>query len=179
MLNKDTSWAALLGALVVAGLLGHTGWRAHEMLAAKAQAQASTVADFQEWKRQYTQLLPLEERWTQALHPSSEAQDLFSLHKILGNEPQSNPDTLLVERLDEVEQNGVKLGAQRVCLSSGSGQGMQFVEKDFTTLMQGLRALTQRSDVQLGAIHLSQDQGRAKAVVTPLCLLLRTEEAPK
>lgn len=178
MLSKDTSFLGMLAALVVSGLLAHTGWTAHQIVSAKAQAQAATVSDFQEWKRQYTQLLPLQERWSSSLRPTADAQDLYSLHKILGNQPQSNPDTLLVERLEEVEQNGLKLGAQRVCLSSGAGHpGMVFVEKDFATLMQGLHALTQRVDIQMGSIELSQDQGKARAVVSPLCLLLRTEES--
>lgn len=176
VLSKHISVPALLLSLAMSGSIGYTGWKAYKILQAKEQEQSSIVADFTEWKRQYTQLMPLEERWASSLKPVSEVKDLYSLHKVLGNQPQSNPDTLLVERLDELEQNGTKLGAQRVCISSGSSAGMAFVEKDFSTLMEGLRALAMRPDIQMGAVTLSQERGQAKALVSPLCILLRKEE---
>lgn len=179
MLPKDTSIGSLLVAVLVAGMLGSSGYEAYKAMDHKADTQAEAVADFQEWKRQYTQLLPLEEKWVQTLRPLSEAKDLYSIHQMLGEQPSSNPDTLLVDKLDRVLQNERDLGAQRVCLSSGYGGGMAFSEKDFPTLMAGLEALAKRPDIQMGAIRLSQDKAQARAVVYPFCLLLRDDEAPK
>lgn len=179
VLPKDTSIVSLLLAVVVAGMLGSSGFEAYKAMDHKADTQAEAVTDFQEWKRQYTQLLPLEEKWATTLRPLNEARDLYSLHQMLGSVPSSNPDTLLVDKLDRVTQNERDLGAQRVCLSSGYGGGVLFAEKDFPTLMAGLEALAKRPDIQMGTIRLSQDKAQARAVVYPLCLLLRDEEVVK
>ncbi len=179
MLPKDTSMLSLLAALAFSGLLASAGFDSYTAMTDKAQAQAEAVEDFQEWKRQYTQLLPLEGRWSQALRPLNEARDLYTLHQMLGEHPRSNPDTLLVERIERVILNERDLGAQRVCLSSGSGSGVVFTEKDFPTLLAGLEALSLRPDVQMGSVHLSQEKAEARAFVSPLCLLLRDEEEPQ
>ncbi len=179
MLPKDTSLGSLLLALCFAAVLGNSGLDGYRAMTDKASAQAEAVSDFQDWKRQYMQLLPLEEKWTQALRPFSQAKDLYSLHGMLGSEPSSNPDTLLVEKLERVVLNERDLGAQKVCLSSGAGAGVVFTEKDFPTLMAGLEKLAQRPDVQMGSVEFSQEKAVARAVVSPLCLLLRDDEAGK
>lgn len=145
-------------------------------MSAKAEEQTATVSDFQEWKRQYTQLLPLEDKWVKSLRDASEVKDLYTLHQMLGEKPYSDPDTLLVANIEDVVLSGVKLGAQKVCITSGGGAGVLFVEKDFGALMAGLDSLSKRPDVEMGSIQLKQDKAQAKAYVAPLCLLLRKEE---
>lgn len=179
MLPKDTSYGSLLLALCFAAVLGSTGLEGYRAMSDKATAQAEAVSDFQDWKRQYMQLLPLEDKWAKALRPFSEAKDLYSLHGMLGDEPASNPDTLLVEKIERVVLNERDLGAQKVCLSSGSGTGVVFTEKDFPSLMAGLDKLAQRPDVQMGSIEFTQEKAVARAVVAPLCLLLRDDVAGK
>ena len=179
MLPKDTSMVSLLAALAFACFLGSAGYEGYKVMSDKADAQAATVADFQEWKRQYTKLLPLEDKWNKTLRPFSEAKDLYSLHELLGDQPSSNADLLLAEQIERMVFEGKDLGAQRVCLGTGGGAGMLFVEKDFQTLMTGLDALAQRADIQMGAIELSQDNATARATVAPLCLLLRDDEGGK
>lgn len=176
MSTKNVSVVSLLLALGVSFAVGSQGYKAYEQMTAKAAAQAEAVRQFQEWKQQYTRLLPLEAKWNESLKSISDAKDLYTLHTILGNVPSSNPDTLLVERIERLTQNDRDLGAQRVCLSSGGQAGMVFVEKDFPTLMAGLETLSRRPDVQMGTIIFSQDKAQARAAVSPLCLLLRDAE---
>lgn len=173
---KSVSLVSLIFAAAVSGLVGSRALEGRELMMAKAQTQAQAASDFQEWKHQYTQLMPLEARWQEAFHSIAEVKDLFSLHRLLGNTPQSNPDTLVVDKIERLIVNDKDLGAQWVCVSSLAAAGIEFIEPDFTTLMAGLSHLAKRPDIQMGEISLSQKEGNARAVVQPFCLLLRDSE---
>jgi hypothetical protein len=177
VLPKDNSMVSTLAALVLSAMLGNTAYSAYLAMQEKADAQAKSVAEIQDWKRQYKSLLPVEERWQKTLGSMADAKDLFTIYGLVSQSaPSTNPDTFLVDRIERVTQSSKDLGAQRVCVSSGGGS-LTFNEKDFTTLMARLKTLSSRSDMQVGGVVLSQEKGQAKAVVTPVCLLLRDPES--
>lgn len=179
MLPKETSVGSLLLALVVTGIALSGGFESYKAMKDKAEAQTTAVAEFQQWKEQYTQLLPVEQRWSRELQGMSQVKDLYSLYALLGDKPKVNPDTLLVDRIERLKENSVDLGAQRVCVSTGNSGGVDFYDTSFDGLMSGLNTLIARPDVEVGAITFSYDSGKAKASVRDLCLLLRDPEGGK
>jgi hypothetical protein len=173
MLAKDVSVVSLMGALVFSGILGSSGMDTHRAMTEKAQAQVSAVQELREWKRQYEHLIPVEERWNASLGLFSEAKDLLTIHGLVSvKAPHTNPDTLLVGSISRLVLNEQDLGAQKVCVTS-NGSGMLFTEKTFSELIFGLQDLSSRVDLEVGTVHLSQEKGKAKAMVSPVCLLLR------
>lgn len=180
MLPKETSMGSLFLAVTLAAILATGGYENWQAMRDKAQAQAAAVSEFQQWKKQYTQLLPVEQQWKEQLRSVDEARDLYSVYTLLGSVPTTNPDTLLIEKIERVTHEGVDLQAQRVCLTSGSAGGVEFEEGSFDTLLKGLNELAARPDVQMSSAVFTHDKGRARAVVKNLCLLLRDAEgAPK
>lgn len=181
MLSKDTSILSLLAAVAFASIVGSGGVKAYTALKERAKAQVAAVVDLREWKRQYSHLIPVEERWNTSLGVLSDAKDLLTIHGLLSAKaPYTNPDTLLVDRITRLTVDDRDLGAQKVCVAS-AGAGMLFTEKTFPELIFGLQALSARVDVEVGMVSLSQDKGVAKAMVSPVCLLLRdsvTQGAP-
>ena len=174
MLPKHTSMISLAGALLFAGMTAAQTMKAHEAMQSKAQAQQEAVEDFQRWKRQYTELLPIDERWRASFKTLAEARDLYSIHRMLGDRPVSNPDTFIVERIEPLTFESTPMRAWRVCVSSTDGQGgLRFVEPGFALLFQGLDQLAERPDIQMNGLAVSYDKGQATAVVQGLCLILR------
>lgn len=176
MLPKNISFLSLIVSIAIAGVLGSSGYHGYLAMREKAQDQAQAVADFRKWKADYTSLLPVDEKWKTSLRSVAEAKDLLSVYELLGKAPTTNPDALLVEKIEPFKQAEHLLFATRVCLGSTGGSGVTFDAPNFTQLMDGLDVLAKRPDVQMGAVRLTQGLGKAKASVTGLCLLLRDVE---
>ncbi len=174
MLPKQTSFASLVLALAVAGIAASGGFEAYSAMRDKAQAQAAEVQAFQQWKSRYTELLPVQERWDKSLPDASQVKDLYSVYKTLGESPRTDPDRLSVLKVERLALDGKELGGQRVCLGTLGAAGLLFREKQFEPLLAGLRALSERPDVQMGAVRFTTDKdGQAVALVTEFCLLFR------
>ncbi|MDM7481622.1 MAG: hypothetical protein P3W96_006345 [Halomonas sp.] len=182
MALKNVSKFALLVAVAFSAIVLMRGLDARELMLAKAQAQHQAVNDFNTWKAQYQELLPLEEQWREQLPSVAKVRDLYSVAQLLGNTPTTPMDYLLVEKFEPVALGEVQLGASRVCLQSLGQPGVVFREPSFERLLQGLHTLAQRVDVEMGNVRLSvsenPDDGstQAQALVSPLCLILRAEE---
>lgn len=176
MLPKDTSVPALLLALALAGIAGSGGFEARQALVDKAQAQSDEVSAFQEWSRKYTQLLPIEKRWTESFSSAAAVKDLFSVYRRLGEVPHTNPDKLIVTKVERLTLNGKELGGQRMCLGTAGDQGLVFEEASFEPLMAGLRTLSERVDVQMGVATFTYHEGKARASMQNFCLLFRDPE---
>ena len=170
---KNISLLSLLIALAVAGAAGSAGMQGYTAMTEKARAQEEAVGAFRAWKDEYNNLVPVEERWAADLHSVSEAKDLYSLYGIVGKEPTTNPDLVLVEKAERLVIKGQDLNATRLCLTSGGGNGLLFEEKDFSTLYKGLRVLAERPDVQMRDVTFTVLNGKARATVGDFCLLLQ------
>lgn len=179
MLPKETSFASLLVALTILGIAVSGGYEGYRTMSDKAQAQTQAVADFQQWKREYTQLLPVEQAWNAKFKSAEVIKDLYSLYSLLGASPATNPDTLVVDKIERLTQDSIDLHAQRVCLASSTASGVDFEEKSFDTLAKGLEALAARPDVQMGSVTFFYDKDKAHAVVKKLCILIRDAEGGK
>lgn len=176
---KDTSLLSLGLALAFVGILASGGVNNYKAMSEKADAQKAAVSEFLEWKRQYTKLLPVEKSWAEQFKASSTVKDLYSVVQLLGDKPRTNADTLLVDKIERFEYNGVDLHAQRVCLTSSGAQGVEFEEESFEPLVENLRQLISRPDVQVGSITFSSAKGKARAVASKLCVIVRDSEAGK
>ncbi len=174
MLPKQTSFASLLLALAVTGIAASGGFEAYSAMRDKAQAQEAEVQAFQQWKARYTELLPVQERWEKSLPEATQVKDLYSVYKALGESPRTDPDRLSVQKVERLALDGKELGGQRVCLGTLGAAGLLFQEKQFEPLLAGLRALSERPGVQMGAVRFTSNKdGHAVALVTDFCLLFR------
>lgn len=169
---------SLAGALILSGILVSAALDGHNAMMAKVKEQVSAVDGIREWKRQYAQLIPVEEKWNKSLGLFSEAKDLLTIHGLVSAEgPPSDPDTMLVEKIVRVTEQGRDLGAQKVCVTSGGG-GWTVTDKSFPGLISGMQKLIGRVDMDIGSITLSQEKGKAKAVLSSACLMLRDGPPP-
>lgn len=179
MIGKHTSIISLAVALIISAVIGTSGIDAYKAMSLKAKAQADAVDSLREWKRQYKLLLPVEAHWNSALGQVSAASDLLTIHTLLSKDaPSSNPDTLLVEKIDRLVVDNQDLGAQSVCVTS-MGRPWTVSEKSFSELLQGMQRLMDRPDIKLGTIILRQEKGRATAQISPACILLRDDDKEK
>lgn len=176
MASKQISVVSTLLAVAISAVAASGAYENWKTMDSKAKAQAKAVEEFSTWKRQYTQLLPVEQKWKGDLSSVAVVKDLYSVYTVLGTTPRANPDTLLVDRVDRLSHDGTDLGAQRVCLTSAGSNGVRFEEESFDELMTGLGKLAARPDVQMGSATFTYDRNRASATVRNLCLLLRDEE---
>ena len=170
---KNLSLISLLLSLSVAGMAFTAGKEGYLAMTAKAEAQEQAVTAFQSWRSEYKKLLPVEERWKKDLPSALVAKDLFSVYKQVGDAPKTNPDKMLVEKVERLKQGDKDLGANRVCLMSASTSGVLFEGESFAELFKGLKVLAERPDIQMRDVSLSLKDGKPRAVVGEFCLLMR------
>jgi hypothetical protein len=175
VLGKQTSLLSLAAALALAAFMGFTARDAYLAIKVKAEAQEASVVSFQNWKRQYTQLLPVEKRWNESLRTVAGVKDIYTLYGLVGPRPHTNPDVLLVDRIDRLTEDGKDLGASRVCISSSGAPGLVFEQASFRELFDGLNTQVQRADLQVGSLTFSYEKGKARAVVGEYCLVMRDD----
>ena len=172
MLPKETSIVSLLFAAVIAVIAGNSAMRTSEVMSQKADAQQQAVEDFQRWKASYLELTPLNEKWDKAFPALAEAKDLYSLYNMIGGSPKTNPDLVIVDRVQKLTFGGQELSGLQVCLTTAGQGGLVFEDKSFTRLITGLKALAGRDSIQLGSVLFRQESGKAQAIVKDFCLIL-------
>ena len=97
MSQKNTP--LLLASILLSSILCYGAYHNHLTMHAKAASQIKALEDFQQWKRKYTRLQPLETSWQQKTHPASSVIDSFSLHQNLTTPPLNTSQTPLLHNL--------------------------------------------------------------------------------
>ncbi|MDO8416475.1 MAG: hypothetical protein Q7S87_09715 [Agitococcus sp.] len=173
MVFKNVSKHALMFTLALAGIAGMVGVDAWHGMTQKAEAQKAATLAFQKWKVDYSTLLPIDEKWKAELHTVAEAKDLLSVYEFIGADLGINADTLVVTKFEPLTIDEQPLDGVRACLGSSQGTGVLMEAPNFDVLLPHVHALLKRADMQVGTVRLSQEKGKARALLSSFCLLLR------
>lgn len=116
----------------------------------------------------------MKREWDKAFRTAESARDIYTLVGYIGESGIApNPDKVTVERLERVTSNGLDIGLSRVCLTTVAETGLAFEGDSFSAILAGLRRVSQQPGIELGAVKLLENNGKANAVVSGFCLLLR------
>lgn len=132
-----------------------------------------------EWKTSYEALLPVNDQFGRVYPSGDDAKDLVTLYRLLNIEKHTliaDVDMVRQTSASAVEVNGMAVGLQRLCLNNGI-DAMTVSAGSIRDLRQGLRALSQRQDVDLGTVQIEIKDGQAVAQIKGLCLKVRTERS--
>lgn len=174
---KETSLISLVGSLVFCGIMGMAGKDMYKELQAKATAQHSAVSSLREWKRQYSALLPVEQKWNTTLSKFSDFNDLYQLHSKLNEDGMGiDADKLTASKIERLKEGTVDLGAQKVCMAY-SGSPFRLTAASHTELQSKLTKFLARPDIDVGTIAFtpSKDAKTVSVTLDPMCLILRDD----
>lgn len=132
-----------------------------------------------EWKTSYEALLPVNGRFSNAYPSGDDAKDLVALYRMLDVEKHSlaaDIDMIRQTSAYAVEVNGMQVGLQSLCLSNDT-DAMMVTANSIRDLRLGLRALSQRKDIDLGTVQVVLEDGTAIARIKGVCLKVRTERS--
>lgn len=172
--NKHVSMSIGAGlALVFIASLPES-WRALDAI-----KERQMVANMQliEWKTSYEALLPVNAVFSKVYPSGDEAKDLVALYRLLNVEKHNltaDVDMVRQTSASAVEVNGMAIGLQRLCLSN-SAENMTVSANSIRDLRLGLRALSQRKDVDMGTVQIEIKERKAVAHIAGMCLKVRTE----
>jgi len=164
-----------MGFLIVAGV---QGLKAYRTLSEKAVAQERATESVERWKQSYAALAGTVKRWESSYRHENSIQDLMSLYNAIGLEEyglQTDVDTMILNKVEPVTQNGVALGLTCVYLASaGSGDtsSLEVRASNYQHLFAGVKRLSERPDIYIGMITIKGDK-TPTAKLGDFCVLLR------
>jgi len=164
-----------VGFLIIAGV--HS-LKAYRTLVEKAEAQERVTESIERWKQSYAALVGTIKRWESSYRNENSIQDLMSLYNAIGLKEyglQTDVDTLILNKVEPVTQNGIALGLTCVYLvSADSGDGSSLVVRasNYQNLFAGLKRLSERPDIHIGMITIKGDK-TPTAKLGDFCVLLR------
>jgi len=167
--------ALALGFTVVSAT---QGLKAHRILTAKATAQDEVTESVHRWKQNYMALGESVKRWDRDYRQQDSVQDLMSLFAVINlNEYgiSANTDAMILNKIDQVTQNGMQIGLTRICLSStgsGDSSALEVRAPTYQALFDGLKRLSKRPDIYIGTISIKGDKAFAIANLGDFCVLL-------
>lgn len=104
-----------------------------------------SIEEAQKFGRQLKSLSRVDPLFSKTFPDISEAKDIISLHQVLRLEDDgllSNPLSLRVNQVEDIEVNGQRTGAQRICLSNGSG--FSLISNSLDEVIEGAESLLAR-----------------------------------
>lgn len=107
MQAKNTSLLSLILGLSVTLILTTGAWRGYTLVQGKLNEQRQTIQEFRQWKQEYTNLMPVRDQWDNSFPKTSTIKDLFSLYELLPEGTSTNPDRLMVEKIERVDRKSV------------------------------------------------------------------------
>lgn len=174
-MNRIFLISAIGAAMLVA--MGASGFK---ILREKAEQQSQATEVVQRWKQSYEALAASISAWDSSYPDRARYRDVLDLYNSVQLERYrlaSDPDSVAVTRSEAVRHNDVSIGLQRVCLASGAANSttaFAATSDSYESLLEGVRDLAERSDVEIGAIAIKADaDGVPTALLTDFCLLLR------
>jgi hypothetical protein len=161
--------------LIIAGV---QGLKAYRTLAEKASAQERATENIERWKQSYMALSGIIKRWESSYRHENSIQDLMSLYNVIGLKEyglQTDVDTMILNKVEPVTQNGSALGLTCVYLASagsGDSSGFEVRASSYQNLFAGLKQLSERPDIYIGMITIKGDKTPV-AKLGDFCVLLR------
>jgi hypothetical protein len=175
----STKKLPLLLAISFSIIAGVQGLKAYRTLTEKAAAQERATESIDRWKKSYMALAGTMKRWESSYRPESSIQDLMSLYNVVGFGGyglQVDVDTLILNKVEPVTQNGIPIGLTCIYLVSvggGDSSGLEVRSSSYQKLFMGLKQLSERPDIYIGMITVKSDNGTPVAKLSDFCVLLR------
>lgn len=173
---------ALLFGVAAAALLVTMGAQGFKSLREKAEQQKQATEVIQRYKQSYKALAASTKAWDTRYPDLARYSDLLDLYHSIKLERYrlaSDPDQLGFTKVEAVTFNGVNVGLVRMCLASNaanSSAAFAATSDSYESLLDGVRSLAERDDVEIGAISIRADgRGVPTAFLSDFCLLLRQE----
>lgn len=131
-----------------------------------------------EWKAAYEALMPVNEQWDSTFTSSVHTNDLVQLYRAFRLERHNlvvDADTIMQTGAYSVDVQGVSVGLQRLCIGN-TQQSLVLTAAGMAQLRGGLRAVSNRQDIDIGSIRIGFDQDTRQpyAEVKDFCLRVRT-----
>jgi len=176
-LIQHTNRATLASAVIAALLIGNSAITDNRVIAEKAEGQKQALSQINRWKAEYDALKPYQAQWDKALLPTTEIKDLYRVYAALGIERhglKADQGNLLVDKIEPITLNETPIHAYRVCVKTATDVGLTVTAPRFSPdLLEGLKQLAARHDIEIGNIQLSAHNGAPKATID-LCLIFRS-----
>lgn len=176
-LVQRSNRATLAIALIAAVILGSSAIEDYRTLADKADKQQSALSQINRWKTEYDALKPYQAEWDKTLTATSQITDLYHVYAALHIEShglKTNQERLIVDKIESIVSSGTPIHASRVCLKTAPENGLSVTAPRFTPdLLDGLKQIAARRDVEINNIQLTTENGTPKALID-LCLIFRT-----
>lgn len=175
MLPKSLSIPMLLLSFLFAAMVGALAMDSRKIMIQKANDQLAATNAFNKWAQDYATLLPIDAKWKAEIKSANEAKHILSVYEMIGDGLGINADQLVVAKTELLKENEILLDGYLVCLSTtqSQNQGLQMEAPTFTQLLTNIHTLLKRPDIRVGTLQLSQEKGKAKAVFSNFCLILR------
>jgi len=169
----------LVLALGFAAVLIMQATKAHRILNERAQSQAAVTESVQRWKQSYMALADTAKKWESSYRREESIQDLVSLYEAVGLTEyglRADTDSVMLQKVDPVTQNGMPIGLTKFCLASAASSesmGLQVQALNYQALFAGIKRLAKRPDIYIGTITVRGDKELPVANLGEFCVLLR------
>ena len=142
----------------------------------KIATQERRNTDVKRFKKAYRALLPVKERWLKTFRPVSDRQDYLDLHQMIGIEkyPDVYTDSEILQQEPVEKHPLIDLGLEKIQVRSHGYPGFLIVGKSVNALMNCFIHLSERKDIQMGAVMLFSKENKPMAVIQGFYILLRT-----
>lgn len=171
-----THRSTLIVSLIAAVILGNSAFNDNQILAQKVEGQQSALNQINRWKAEYDALKPFQAKWDKTLAPTSQITDLYHIYIALDIERhglKTDQELLIVYKIEPITLNGTPIHASRVCLKSIGDTGLAITAPHFSPdLLNGLKQLAERRDVEINNIQLGTQHNVPKATLD-ICLVFR------
>ena len=122
-----------------------------------------SINEAKKFGRQLKSLKRIEGQFADIFPDISKAKDIISLYQVLNLEDDglaSDPLSLRVNQVEDIELNGRKTGAQRICLSSG--RGFSLISDSLDDVIKGAESLLARPWVSASGFRIRLYPGKSK-----------------
>lgn len=180
MISYRYQRALLIISLALAAILLNMGWQSSTILAGKATAQRVITEGVYQWQQSFRALREVAIKWDQTFNNTEAVQDLVSLYAMIGLQRyglQTDADTVILSRVELVNQGTVPIGLTKICLISTKGADQDSLlvwAADYETLFRGLTQLASQPDIDINSISIRGEKNtHASASLGQFCVLLR------
>ncbi|WP_205182769.1 hypothetical protein [Burkholderia sp. LMG 13014] len=154
----------------------YTGWNStYTTIHASAQNAEEAATRLSTEHKRFTELAPVQKRWTQSFPAAEGVRDLYGVLQLL-DMPRYNltmqTQAVQITNIQPVAYRGQQLGISRVCLQAPGASGIPLRAVDYPTLIAAAVALAHRTDLVYDSLTI-QNAAVPTMVLKNPCLLLR------
>lgn len=174
--NNKPHTLGLLFAIMVVLLLAFSGYNGFKVANERKIQQEQALEAFRQWKTEYLALKPIQDKWDATYPNAKDIRDVNSLYKLIQGHIQTNPDKLLVEKIERVTSNGIEVGLSRVCLVTSGEMGFAIEAESPSKLFLAARSLLELSFVSAKSFTVKEDTAKAgnlKGTFGSFCIMVR------